>query len=813
MLIRDEMTVRINDPLSVSCVNMYAREINHMPSLTEFYSLSGIRSRGRSRIAFRESEERNRDKCTQLMSVAHHQDPRQFHGGPVSRHGFTLFEVAISLVIMTVGVISVLMLIPTGMKAQEMARMQILAATKAEEMLEAFTHNNITSAGVDTEGYNLWDVPVGYRSQSWDLETRLSNHRYGLMPVPQDIANRLDSDGNEIHRILSEGGRLYYSQPSATTNALTQGKPLSPPNESQRLVIAISGYAQQNILQSLPVKNWPYYTPMPSPPVHTYRIADGFITNAFTSTANARKYHTWPRPDDGFACFPWEARQGFDSDLQKVYEWREGNVLYGYFPYACGRVWDQNSWYNIPGAPQGQGNTYVSQNSSAAWNRPPTKMAGDVDGTFPSRESCVHYVQAAAWYFAQKLPSTVIDATGDPYATDYNPAAQYPYRDANEADRWKEVQAYRFLSHAATCLTAWYSLKKSSNDTTEDLTDGVKIAAVTLDGKSSPEFKVTHDLLRYYHERALFLAHDFVARYPYDWSVPRPAQRAIMMDHPLLQYDLFSVPYPEISALPLPIGGDPYGSLKHIFARPAATMDNPRQWRPVSSEPIRNIGVSMTYPGTKLDATMGTAAPGVLFGDRNHFNLTAPFAAQQRCREIIFWSVDWMSYTDCELAPSAPVDASMYPVAAPMYHNLSAGPTQPTYDQRLGRLQFRDTRLPTYRNPEKVLLFFPNGNNLPYFDIAAQPTGTDMEAHMIMKSVGKNPNGGWTDAYYPDWMRDSGTSAERRYTREVFSGKYGADRNFNRKLDRGPLPTSTRLYATQVARFNFYDPRVQAVVR
>jgi hypothetical protein len=353
-----------------------------------------------------------------------------------ARSAFTLFEVAISLVIVTGGVVSVLMLIPSGIKAQELARLQILAATKAEEMIEAFTHTNIASPGCDTEGYALWDVPIGHRSQSWDLETRLGNHRYGLMPVPRDIARRIDSEGDEIQRILALGGQLYYSQPGATTNTVTQGQPLWPATEAQRLVIAVSGYAQQNAIHALPVKNWPYYTPMPSPPMHTYRATDRFLEGAFTATArpgNFRDYHNWPTGHTGHGCYPWEARQGFDPDVQKVYEWREGDVLYGYFPYAAGRRWD-----DVSRTRPGLGS--LPADREALWNPPATVMAGGMEGSYPSRQSCLRYVQAAAWYFAQKLGAAGIDQTGDPYAG---------YRSGTESERWKEVQAFRFLPRPA----------------------------------------------------------------------------------------------------------------------------------------------------------------------------------------------------------------------------------------------------------------------------------------------------------------------------------------------------------------------------
>ena len=56
-------------------------------------------------------------------------------GGPVSApgtgvRGFTLFEVAISLVILAFGVVSIMTLFPAGLKAQQLARFQLYAAAK-----------------------------------------------------------------------------------------------------------------------------------------------------------------------------------------------------------------------------------------------------------------------------------------------------------------------------------------------------------------------------------------------------------------------------------------------------------------------------------------------------------------------------------------------------------------------------------------------------------------------------------------------------------------------------------------------------------
>jgi hypothetical protein len=210
---------------------------------------------------------------------------------------------------------------------------------------------------------------------------------------------------------------------------------------------------------------------------------------------------------------------------------------------------------------------------------------------------------------------------------------------------------------------------------------------------------------------------------------------------------------------------------------------------------------------------MGSGAPGVLFGDQDHFNLTAPFTASERCREIVMWSVDWQSYEDFELAPSAPVDASRYPIAGPLGKPGSVPTSQTcTFDERMSVLRFRDDRLYTFRNPEKSLLFYPQMKNGGLFDIKSQPTGTDMTTHMIQNNEmfdGTSAGYGVSQdlgGLYPD-------QGPVKVNREVFSGLYGGDRNFNKKLDRGPVPKSVRLRALPVARFNFYDPRVQAVLR
>ncbi|MBA3700079.1 MAG: hypothetical protein H0W78_14615 [Planctomycetes bacterium] len=822
-----------------------------------------------------------------------------------ARQGFTLFEVSISLVLVAFGVISVLMLFPSGLKAQQMARFQIYAAAKAEEMLEQFNGTQHSNPAIDTEGMAMWDVPVAHKAQSWDLESRLSAHRFGIMPLPLTLARRLDSDGDEIQQILDEGGFLYYSQPLASTGTQEQGAAEAPPNEAQKMIIAVKGYAQQNCLSSFPLKNWPYHTPFPSPPLQMHHMADKFLPQRVNRTMGNYKtdyyqYYSWPWMDNEDQiyrgrwnirnhsetyCVPWETSPPIpplfpgDPDIQKVYDWPDDVATHmvapnypvgapaqvqplhvGYFPYACGRLWEAGGtnpgwieWDVPPSAgppaiagtrhPYGIG-TLVTRNgtnytclvahlaengvngpppNATYWAQVPIEFPSThleqitrskstvgymgvndgvaesgqaVYGEYPSRPSVGRYVASTLWYAEKKGFSWgSLGTVKDPYLD---------FTDSDSRNHWKEVQAFRFLAHATTCLTGWYSFSSSEM---ENLNTGVTIPRVSLAGIQSPDnVKITHDLIKYYHERSLHLINLYAASYPNDWMVPRPLNRAIMMDFPLLQFDMF-VPWlpqglpsnplyssttetPPQQGMTISLPNEDY---RHIFGRNAG--DRPEQWRVVSSEPIRNIGVSATFPTNIIDSRMQTSSHTSHFGHPEHFNLTAKFDAAERCRELIFWVADWQSYEDFETAPSAPVDASKYPLGAPRsewHESAHIIPTNRTrnFSQRMGDLEFRDEQLWSYRNAEKTLLFFG-------VDPTTLATGTDMTNNMVL-------NRPWTN--YPD--KGSGVN-ERR----VFNGLLGADRNYNKKLDRGPLPKSVRLRAVQVARFNFYDPRVQAILR
>lgn len=670
---------------------------------------------------------------------------------------FTLFEVAISLVILTFGVVSVMMIMPIGLRGVQQSRFQLYAAAKAEEMIEQFSTAHFDNATSDTEGPNCWDAASSYRSQTWDLDARIASHRYGMMPLPLELAKRLDSNDDEIARIIDGGGLVYYSQPLASTGLREQSQgDAAPPNEAQKMIIGITGYAQQNAIPIFPMKNWPYFAASPSPPIHFAHQLDPWLVSPGVPCPNTGPmagrdfYDVYAYPSGGSRGYFWESTRilgpgtpttpgsnnpipGTDPDMQKVVDWPESGVRYGYVPYSF---------------------------SAAA----------------PTRDAAIRYVQATLWYCKQKgLPTSFWDSSNDVPLTASSIVPSFIVGTA-PADKWKQVQAMRFLSHAATCLTRWYSLTDALAP--EDLTKGVKIPLVTLDGIAGPlELLITDNLIHYYHERSVKLIMEFAAHHPYDWAVPRPIERTIMVDYPLLQYDMFSAP----------LSGTVFGT-----AGISAS-----QWRPLSPRPIRNIGLSSIYPVNidpvtgrhRLEGTIVPGAASNLFGDLDHYSLAMPFDASERCRELVFWTVDWQSYEDFETLPSAPLDASRYPICAPRQD--MAG-TPENFNTRMSMMTFVDPHLFCYRNPEKSMLWF---NNIPM----NSPTGTNVSAHQILN--GENGGGG---------NKDQGSGLPNRMT---FAGQYGADRNFNKIIDRGLVPRSVRMRATQIARFNFYDSRIPCLLR
>jgi prepilin-type N-terminal cleavage/methylation domain-containing protein len=107
------------------------------------------------------------------------------------RRGFTLFEVTISLIIVAVGVLSVMMLMPYGIKGQQLARFQILASAKAIEIMSVNANQWKKWDQQRMEGQTLGLCSINQVAMSSLVEQKACNWRHGSLPVPLDIARRL----------------------------------------------------------------------------------------------------------------------------------------------------------------------------------------------------------------------------------------------------------------------------------------------------------------------------------------------------------------------------------------------------------------------------------------------------------------------------------------------------------------------------------------------------------------------------------------------------------------------------------------------
>jgi hypothetical protein len=206
----------------------------------------------------------------------------------VNRRGLTLTEVAISLLIVSTTVLSAVLMLPLGLRAQLESRHQLFAAAAAMSVLDS-THQSLQIRGVDGY-YNSFDgthgridgsVPTAAGIQAGlvhgsarapDLDKLLTMPDSGALPVPDVIARRLDSDGDEISTLLDQGGMLFSLAGTPVRDLGTKSQSertttrISPATAQRELVFAVVGAPQQNLLLSHPADDFPRYEIYPFPP-------------------------------------------------------------------------------------------------------------------------------------------------------------------------------------------------------------------------------------------------------------------------------------------------------------------------------------------------------------------------------------------------------------------------------------------------------------------------------------------------------------------------------------------------------------------
>ncbi|HYE04346.1 MAG TPA: hypothetical protein VEL07_02390 [Planctomycetota bacterium] len=317
------------------------------------------------------------------------------------------------------------------------------------------------------------------------------------------------------------------------------------------------------------------------------------------------------------------------------------------------------------------------------------------------------YVRLAkAFVSATGIP---VDADGAPLPPDPLPGAGARL-DANDPSCFPPpawVVATRVLAHAAMYRTSSLCVP---------LADEAQRDVATIAYESSAAWSMR-----------------YAAADPYDWGAHRPLNRALCTDFPLLQYDL---------------SGEP---------RIAANGD--ASW-PITA-PVQPHGygeshfmLSDIFP---LATTSTRAQIDDNWGNPRNLTLTARFAAAERCRTLICWSVDWTAFEDFESAPSAPMEA-----------------TRHFLDSNGERVAMEGVSLP----PERDYLWSDASRSAVYA-----------------------------------WDRTAVWEYDDLAYKQRYLGVWGADRNGNGRFDVGPLPASARMRATTLARFAFYDRRISSTFK
>ncbi|MFM2089765.1 MAG: hypothetical protein RLZZ127_254 [Planctomycetota bacterium] len=442
--------------------------------------------------------------------------------GPKATAGFTLFEVILSSLILATVVLVALMVIPVGMRTQAVARSQLYAAGVAMSLADSF-HNPIMDFSDieqvritrdDRVAQNLRNHGIHSAAYQFDFEKAVSRAFSGALPLPDDMARRLDSDNGEIARILDDGGKLYYVDPRfvrnlilGATRDIPQSK-LDVPPELQKLVFGVVGYPQQNALNQIPEEGWPIYEIYPFPPNwlsysqrqtrigpvalpapyqsgqtltsgnEQIRFGDGglrtwswpdaaaFVTGtvnqamiANTGADNAAGYHGrhWRHFQDRLASSPW--RTGWPAFVRLA-----GDPTAGYLPFA-GMVKPTPSYEALPSptpsgvAPPGCDIWLPTYETRASYRDRAIELWNAVR---PAALAAIPLTSTAS----TGITDTVLDTRYSSYITYANPKdldafqASWPQDLAAVPGQFPphpaQVMALSYLAHASMAVAGWF---------------------------------------------------------------------------------------------------------------------------------------------------------------------------------------------------------------------------------------------------------------------------------------------------------------------------------------------------------------------
>lgn len=556
-----------------------------------------------------------------------------------TRSALTLFEVALSLLIMATVVTTAMAVFPTGLRVQSQVRARIFAVAAFQDMLKITSSPKIWRWG--SEGRTAADRPwMNARCWAADADSvDLSKDTTGFKPLPDAIAWRLESDDDDIARHLAEGGRLYYRNDNEHISGL---------------VFAIIGAPQQDVMRTLPQMRWPYYDYLIMPYLLGPMDANRPFEEPYTYNGNANQ-------GDFNGDFADKIKRGIGFDGALVRRFADADAT------AYGDAFYDDATMETPEI-AAFGDATHHHISKTIW----TSNGGDgvewdeanVDGNglltepeleaFRTQRAIIALREPTLGSRNQSVYDTFMAALPDMNAID----GEYRL----DPDR-VAVLASVLRWHAFACGQISYFASENTG----------------MAGRAIPDPDARVARFQRAHEAALRYNRYLQLHRPYDFVTVRDITHPLMSDYPLLQHDVFGV------ALADPGRGDPVIShaWDYLTAQPirayrgeshSRAKDAPEMWyrdsgnhltvETFSWTPQPNIDV---HPGISADPTavaVSIASAGTL---HQRWNLTNRFQASERCRQFVAWQVDWQSYQDFERLPGATVEAAQ--LGAQMHNN------------------------------------------------------------------------------------------------------------------------------------------------
>lgn len=562
----------------------------------------------------------------------------------MSRHAhaaMTLFEVALSLLIMAVVVITAMAVFPTGIRSQAQVRARILAVAAFQDLLR--TQGSLTAWTWGSEGRLPEDRPwLNARCWAADADALLlTRDERGFKPLPEAIAWRLDSEDDEIARHLAAGGRLFYRNDG---------------EHQANLVFAVTGAPQQEVMRFLPQMRWPYYDYLIMPYQRGLLDANRPFEEAWAANGH---------PGNGIFLGDYadlgKRGIGFDGALVRRFAdadpLRYGDDFYRDATMVVDEIlaWTtQSATYRVIN----RGDWTANGGDGLVWDA----ANSNGDGNLSEPELAAYRTAQAIIALREAEPGS---RSPDVYQ-DF--MAALPDLDAIDADYRADPDRVAVLAsvlrwHAFACgqISAWTSV------------------ANPMTGRPYPDPDAQVARYQAAHEMALRYNRYLQLHRPYDLVAIRDASHPLMTDYPLVQADVFGTPLADpargdavishawdyLTAQPLRVHrGESHSLPKDMPETWYRANDDHKTvstftWTPEANQPV--------HPGVSADPAamaMALAQGGDLAG---RWNLTNRFEASERCRQFVCWQVDWQGFEDFERLPGATIEAAQ--LGAQMHAN------------------------------------------------------------------------------------------------------------------------------------------------